>query len=150
MKLFLPEQIKPYLNWIARLLYPYRDDFSRPILNNATNQLLADYKQYQFIQNERPINPNDKYYFALFDNRNRYQYFYRAWAAVYVLYSMHSCGMQLRPSDEEIFAQKALRNYLYDFLENASKDETVCPQCFLDAFCIDVIQRRVDTSSLYC
>lgn len=145
MRLFLPEQIKPYLRWIEQLLYPYRYDFSNPILNKATDQLLSDYKQYQLIQNKRPMLANDEYYFALFDNRERHQYFYRAWAAIYVLHSMSSCAMQLRPSDEEIFVRGALKDYLYNFLENAANDETVCPRCFLDGFGVDIEKRRIDT-----
>lgn len=144
MRLFLPEQIKPYLNWAKNLLYPYREDFSRPILNDATNMLLANYKQYQFIKDTSPIHPNDEYYFALFDNRTRHQYFYRAWAAVYILYSIRPHEIQIWPSDSEAFAQNALRDYLYDLLENASNDETICPQCFLDGFGVDVVKRRID------
>ena len=143
MKLFLPEQIKPYLRSVEDLLSSYNRSFTKPIINYATDLLLADLKQYNFIKDKRPIHPNDEYFFALFDGRSRHLYFYRSWAAACILYHTRPHSFEIRPSEAEMASKRALRNYLYDILDAGKEDETVCPEYFLDYFNIDIKNRTI-------
>ena len=145
MILFLPTQIKSYLILVKDLLYPYNNDFSKPILDYATKQLISDYHRYQLIKEQKNMDPDDEYYFALFDNRKRSHNFYKSWAAVCILFSMRPKGLVLWPDEEVSFTRKTLNNYLYDFLEKVSIDESICPRCFLDGFGIDIVKRTVIT-----
>ena len=144
MRLFLPEQIKPYIRCVEDIVSPYNNKFSKPIIYRATEQLLADLKQYNFIRDKRPIHPDDDYYFALFDNRERHLYFYRSWAAVYVIFSIRPHVFELRSSDDEANAHNSLRKFLFDFLEPRVGDDTLCPYCFPSAFLVNIEKRIVE------
>ena len=143
MKLFLPEQIKPYLRAVEDLLSSYTKSFTKPIIYFATDLLLDNLKQYNALKNIRPIHPNDEYYFALFDGRSRHMYFYRSWAAACILYYTRPHSYELRPSESEMASRRALREYLFDILDNGKEDATVCPECFLDGFNIDIEKRTI-------